>query len=135
MRVLVVEDDARLAAMVRAYLAQAGFEVAVADDAASAWLAGAIGDAVWLERAVALLETALHTQTTTPLGPLGNVPVALRELGAASRDPGLRSVLAFLALWSFSPGYGAVHDYHLTRGLGLPEALYGDAAEIGRAHV
>lgn len=25
-------------------------------------------------------ETALHTQTTSPLGPLGNVPIALREL-------------------------------------------------------
>lgn len=56
--------------------------------------------------------------------------VALRELAAASRDPGLRSVLAFLALWSFSPGYGAVHDYHLTRGLGLPETLYGDASAV-----
>ena len=60
----------------------------------------------------------------------GRLEVALRELGAASRDPGLRSVLAFLALWSFSPGYGAVHDYHLTRGLGLPETLYGDAAAV-----
>lgn len=60
----------------------------------------------------------------------GRLEVALRELGAASRDPGLRSVLGFLALWSFSPGYGAVHDYHLTRGLGLPETLYGDAAAV-----
>lgn len=31
-------------------------------------------------------ETALHTQTTTPLGPLGNVPVALRELVRAWVD-------------------------------------------------
>jgi MFS family permease len=60
----------------------------------------------------------------------GRLRVTLRELAAASRDPGLRSVLAFLMLWSFSPGYGAVHDYHLTRGLGLPETLYGDAAAV-----
>ena len=33
-RILMIEDDARLAAMVRTYLAEAGFEVAVADDAA-----------------------------------------------------------------------------------------------------
>ncbi len=33
-RILMIEDDARLAAMVRTYLGDAGFEVAVADDAA-----------------------------------------------------------------------------------------------------
>ncbi|HPU54474.1 MAG TPA: response regulator transcription factor, partial [Burkholderiaceae bacterium] len=33
-RILMIEDDARLAAMVRSYLGDAGFEVVVADDAA-----------------------------------------------------------------------------------------------------
>lgn len=33
-RILMIEDDHRLAAMVRAYLGEAGFEVVVADDAA-----------------------------------------------------------------------------------------------------
>jgi DNA-binding response OmpR family regulator len=33
-RILMIEDDHRLASMVRSYLADAGFEVAVADDAA-----------------------------------------------------------------------------------------------------
>lgn len=60
----------------------------------------------------------------------GRLRVTLRELATASRDPGLRSVLIFLGLWSFSPGYGAVHDYHLTRGLGLPETVYGDASAV-----
>ena len=37
-RILMIEDDHRLASMVRSYLSDAGFEVAVADDAASGLL-------------------------------------------------------------------------------------------------
>jgi len=37
-RILMIEDDHRLASMVRAYLSDAGFEVAVADDAARGML-------------------------------------------------------------------------------------------------
>ena len=70
------------------------------------------------------------TRSEAPTTAGARVRLTLRELVAASREPGLRSVLVFLALWSFSPGYGAVHDYHLTRGLGLPETLYGDTSAV-----
>lgn len=60
----------------------------------------------------------------------GRLGLALRDMLAACRDPGLRSVAAFVALWSFSPGYGAIYDYHLTRGIGLAESDYGDAAAV-----
>ena len=67
-------------------------------------------------------------RTDRPAG--ARLRAALAELVVACRDPGLRCAAGFLALWSFSPGYGAVYDYHLTRGLGLPETLYGDAAAV-----
>lgn len=56
--------------------------------------------------------------------------LALREMVAASREPDLRSVAAFVVLWSFTPGYGAIYDYHLTQGVGLPESAYGDASAV-----
>ncbi len=103
-----------------------------------AFAAAAVGSLVML----ALTLAAVHDQSpaTVDVGPVRSdmpaIPIrarlaeALRALVAASREPGLRIAAAFLALWSFSPGYGAVHDYHLTRGLGLPETVYGDAAAV-----
>lgn len=61
--------------------------------------------------------------------PVG-VRAAARELAAALGDPGLRATLVFLMLWSFSPGYGAVLDFHVTRTLGLAEGTYGDALAV-----
>jgi len=66
---------------------------------------------------------------TTRAGPAG-VRAALAELAAALREPRLRSTAIFLVLWSFSPGYGAVLDFHTTRTLGLGEGAYGDATAI-----
>lgn len=100
----------------------------------TAYLVAAIASAVML--AVTLAAVRDQADGTCPEGPVpkdsgrAGLRAALRELAAATRDPGLRAAAGFLALWGFTPGYGAVHDYHLTRGLGLPEALYGDAAAV-----
>ena len=120
---------AALAAMAGGRLSSAG-----ADRVAFA--AAAVGSIVML----ALTLAAVHDQTPGLTAPVrtdtvhrsigARLRAALRELVTASRDPGLRTAAAFLALWSFSPGYGAVHDYHLTRALGLPESVYGDAAAL-----
>jgi MFS family permease len=71
-----------------------------------------------------------HVRTDRPGPASARLRAALAERAVACRDPGLRCAAGFLALWSFSPGYGAVYDFHLTRGLGLPETLYGDAAAV-----
>lgn len=62
-------------------------------------------------------------------GPRG-LRAALVEMVAAFADPRLQVVAAMLALWSFTPGYGAVLDWHVTRTLALGERAYGDAAAV-----
>lgn len=52
----------------------------------------------------------------------------LRALAREIVRPPLPAAIGLLALVSFTPGYGAVLDYHATRGLGLDEAAYGDAS-------
>lgn len=88
--------------------------------------AAALGAAATLALALAGVREA---PVTTRAGPAG-VRAALAELAAALREPRLRSTAIFLVLWSFSPGYGAVLDFHTTRTLGLGEGAYGDATAI-----
>lgn len=75
---------------------------------------------------VALAGVRERAGAAAPVGPRA----ALAELRAALREPRLRAAAGFLALWSFSPGYGAVLDFHVTRSLGLGERAYGDATAV-----
>jgi hypothetical protein len=102
----------------------AGGVISQAGAFAMAFGTAAVGSLLTL--ALALGGVREQAGAPAPVGPRAT----LTELGAALREPRLRAAATFLVLWSFSPGYGAVLDFHVTRSLGLDERTYGDATAV-----